>query len=206
MSESTVNAYNRQAKEYESKWKKYLEHTHDGFLHRIKTDADDRILDVSGGTGLLARQLIDRGYAFDHLVVNDPSDEMLAVARDRLSDHPNISFANKKAEELPYDENHFDRIFCLNSFHFYINQQHVLNRFHRIIKPGGNLYLLDWNRSGFFTFVNRMIQWSSNEFIDTRSLAELRRMIRKSGFTLQNSESWSWRYWKFLFIEAEKSY
>lgn len=204
MSESTIKVYNRQAKDYESKWKKYLAHTHEAFLKRIETEPQDNLLDVSGGSGLLARQLIDREYPFDHFVVNDPADEMLAVARDRLSDSK-ISFTNNKAEELPYDEEHFDRIFCLNSFHFYQKQQQVLNRFHRILKPGGKLYLLDWNRSGFFTVVNRVIRWSSNEFIDTRSLAELLRMIRKSGFVLQDSESWSWRYWKFLFIEAEKS-
>lgn len=205
MSESTIQSYNQQANEYESRWKKYLAHTHHAFLSRIETDAGDKVIDISGGTGLLVRKLIDRDFPFEQAVVNDPSEEMLNVARNRLSDHPNITFTNNRAEELPYEEDHFDRIFCLNAFHFYQNQQHVLNRLHRILKPGGKLYLLDWNRSGFFTMVNKMIQWSSNEFIDTRSLAEIRRMIRKSGFLLQNSEDWSWRYWKFLYIEAEKS-
>ncbi|SMO95222.1 class I SAM-dependent methyltransferase [Fodinibius sediminis] len=114
MSEQTISAYNRQAASYEAKWKNYLVHTHEAFLRRFKTTDGDTILDVSGGTGLLAKMLVDGNYAFKHLVINDPSEKMLAIARDRLSDEERISFSNDWAEEISVKSNQFDRIFCLN--------------------------------------------------------------------------------------------
>lgn len=204
MTNTTINAYNNQAKEYESKWEKYLTHTHEAFLHRIETNPDDRIIDVSGGTGLLARQLIDHEYPFEHLIINDPSDQMLAIARERFSGNPGISFNSEKIEHFSYDKNYFDRILCLSSFHFYKNQQQVLDHFYDILKPGGRCYLLDWNRSGFFRIVNQLIKWYSSEYIDTRSLPELKEMFRSSGFEIHTSDQWSWSYWKFLFIEGYK--
>ena len=204
MSEQTISAYNRQAAAYEAKWKSYLNHTHEAFLCRIKTTADDTILDVSGGTGLLAKMLIDRNYAFKHLVVNDPSEKMLAIARDRLSDKPNIRFSNNRAEAISFKANQFDRIFCLNSFHYYTNQPEVLDRLHTMLTPGGRLYILDWNRSGLFTIANKILTWVSSEHIDTRSLPEMNQMANESGFKLNNQDSWSWRYWTFFFVEAHK--
>lgn len=204
MSEQTISAYNRQAASYEAKWKSYLVHTHEAFLRRIKTTTGDTILDVSGGTGLLAEMLIDRNYAFKHLVVNDPSGKMLAIARDRLSDKEKISFSNDRAEEISFKSNQFDRIFCLNSFHFYTNQPKVLDRLNIMLKSGGRLYILDWNRSGFFIIVNKIIRWMSFEHIDTRSLPEMNQMVNESGFRLNNQESWSWRYWTFFFMEVGK--
>jgi ubiquinone/menaquinone biosynthesis C-methylase UbiE len=204
LSEPTINIYNRQAKEYESKWGKYLAHTHEAFLRRIETEVDDRILDVSGGTGLLAKQLIDRDYSFEHLIINGPSDQMLAIARDRFSDNPKIGFTNKKVEQIWHENDYFDRIFCLNSFHYYAHQQQVLDRFYDMLKPEGKFYLLDWNRSGFFRLINQFIQWSSSEYIDTRSLAEFREMFCSSGFEVHASDEWTWWYWIFLFFEGYK--
>ena len=191
MTEQTISAYNRQAASYEAKWKNYLAHTHEVFLRRIKTTDGDTILDVSGGTGLLAKMLTDRNYAFKHLVINDPSEKMLAVSRDRLSDTSNISFSNDRAEEVSFKTNQFDRIFCLNSFHFYTNQPQVLERFNSMLTHGGRLFILDWNRSGFFAIVNRILKWSTSEHIETRSLTEMNKMLGKSGFEIGNKDSWS---------------
>lgn len=204
MSESTINAYNLQARGYEGKWNKYLEHTHGRFLERIKIRKGDQLMDLSGGTGLLAQELIEQGCPFGHLVLNDPSEQMLAIAQKRLGDYSDVSFTNFLAEDLPFEKNRFDRIFCLNAFHFYPRQQKVLDHLYSILKPGGTLYLLDWNREGIFCMVNKMIEWFSSEYINTRSSNELRKMVGASGFEISSLEKWSWRYWRFLFLEACK--
>jgi len=203
--EKTVASYNNQAFKYETKWKNYLIHTHEAFLRRIKTTGGDTILDTSGGTGLLAKLLIEQGSPFEHLIVNDPSEKMLAIARDRLSDESSISFSNYRAEKLSYKANKFDRIFCLNSFHFYMNQPEVLERFNTMLTPGGRLYILDWDRSGFFVIVNQLLKWITSEHIESRSLPEMTQILGKSGFEIDNEDSWNWRYWKFFFVEAHKS-
>jgi len=204
LSEQTISVYNRQAAAYEAKWKSYLAHTHEAFLRRIKKNADDIILDASGGTGLLAKMLIDRNYTFKHLVINDPSEKMLAIAHDRLSDKSNIRFSNNRAEAISFKANQFDRIFCLNSFHFYTNQPRVLERFNTMLTPGGRLYILDWNRAGVFAIVNKILTWMSSEHIDTRSLPEMIQLLDTSEFKIIRNDSWSGRYWTFFFVEAHK--
>jgi ubiquinone/menaquinone biosynthesis C-methylase UbiE len=204
LADSTINRYNLKAEKYEQWWHKYLDHTHRMLLKHIKLDPSDVILDPSGGTGLLAQKLIDQNYSFEELVINDPSDEMLAIARQRFSDKPTISFNNLKVQDLSYPQNYFSKIICLNSFHFYEQQEQVLNQFHKLLKPDGKLYILDWNREGFFRIVNTLIRWSNSEFINTRSLLELRQMMSNNRFTIQTSHSWNWQYWKLMFVEGIK--
>lgn len=205
MTNSTIKRYNRNAQKYEKKWKKYLNHTHAALLERIDINHTDKILDASGGTGLLVRQILKQGYSFDEFCINDPSKQMLAIARRRFSDHENIRFSNDKVQQLSHPANYFDTVICLNAFHFYDEQQQVLNQFYKILKPGGKLYILDWNHDGFFRIVNQFIKWTSSEYIATRSLGELQKMVRQSGFELSTSDSWNWRYWQFLFLKAYKA-
>lgn len=202
--DQTIRGYDKRASSYERKWQAYLKHTHEAFLARIETARDDTILDISGGTGMLAKLLIERDYSFRHLVINDPSGGMLDIARRRLSSEPKILFSNYRAEEISYKANYFDRIFCLNSFHFYTRQRLILDRCYTMLKPGGTLCILDWNRTGFFSIINALIKWSASEYIDTRSLAECKSMFQKSGFAIDKTDNWSWRFWKFFFTEAEK--
>jgi ubiquinone/menaquinone biosynthesis C-methylase UbiE len=204
LADSTITRYNRKAKKYEQKWRRYLDHTHQVLLNHIELDASDIVLDSSGGTGLLAKKLTAHNYAFEHLVINDPSDQMLAIARQRLSGNSTISFENHKVQDFSYPQNYFTKIICLNSFHFYKKQDQVLNQFYKLLKPGGKLYILDWNREGFFRIINTLIRWSSSEYINTRSLSELQQMMTDSEFNIKTTRSWNWHYWKLLFIEGVK--
>ncbi|MBN2732267.1 MAG: class I SAM-dependent methyltransferase [Balneolaceae bacterium] len=201
----TIRVYNNRASFYEAKWKAYLNHTHKAFLRDIETTENDIILDVSGGTGLLAKMMIDKNHPFKQLVINDPSAGMLDIARKRLSNESNINFTNYSAEDLSFEANHFDRILCLNSFHFYTEQEDFLKRCYTMLRPDGKLYLLDWNRVGFFRVVNKIIKWSTSAHIATRSLIEYEHMLRQGGFAINKTDNWNWRYWKFFFVEAEKT-
>lgn len=204
MADSTITRYNRKAKKYEQKWRNYLKHTHQKLIKHIEIDSSDIVLDASGGTGLLAKKLIDQNYTFEYFIVNDPSEEMLSIARKRLSDKPIISFKNQRVQNLSYPQNYFSKIICLNSFHFYEKQDQVINQFYKLLKPGGKLYILDWNREGFFKFINTLMRWSSPEYINARSLRELQQMMSDREFNIQASRSWTWRYWKFMFVEGTK--
>lgn len=198
-------AFNRKAAQYEHKWANYLTHTHGFLLNKIETSPEDRILDVSSGTGLLAHEMIDKNLPFKKLVLNDPSPKMQKFARERVGDHPHISFSKDTAEKLGFEESHFDTIICLNAFHFYTEQETVLNQFKRLLKTGGTLYMLDWNRSGYFRIVNRIIKWFTAENITTCSLVEIRNMLKACSFHIPDFKSWNWRYWKFFYIKAENS-
>jgi ubiquinone/menaquinone biosynthesis C-methylase UbiE len=204
LSESTIQKYDQTAGEYEKKWKRYLDHTHEKFLSKIETKPEDWILDLSGGTGLLAKELVERQLPFRRLVINDPSEGMINIAKNRLPKDERLSFTKFRADRIPFEKNSFDRVFCLNAFHFYHDHQQTLDLLHLTLKPGGYLYLLDWNRSGLFRFMNTIINLLTSAYIDTRSLPELEEMLEKSGFCVKQTDSWNWWYWKFLFVKAHK--
>jgi ubiquinone/menaquinone biosynthesis C-methylase UbiE len=201
----TLRSYNRQAYHYEKRWEPYLSHTHHEFLQRIKIHDGDKILDPSCGTGLLASELTKNRFPFEKLHLNDLSDKMVAIARERLTDADNITYSQLPADRIAQLNQTFDQIFCLNAFHHYENQQQVLNGFNKLLDQGGKVSILDWNRVGLFRPVNSIIKRFAPEHIDTRSDREMTALLTNAGFRISKTESWAYRYWRFYFIEGIKA-
>lgn len=160
-------------------------------------------MDASAGTGLLAEKILGEFGSIKRFVLNDPAENMLRNAKKRLSDYSDIEFTNSFCEELDFPKQCFDKILCLNSFHYYVDQTLILDQFQKFLKPGGELYILDWNRKGFFKIVNRLIDLFSPENINTRTLEELEDGLIEAGFSTVKKEEWNYRWWKFYFVISE---
>ncbi len=173
-------------------------------MRHLKLNHHDEILDLSAGTGILAEEIALRFGPLKRLVLNDPSKQMLEEAKYRMRYAKNVGFTSYFAEELAFDENTFSTVICLNAFHYYTDQPAVLEQLLRILKPGGTLYLLDWNRKGFFIFVNAIIKLWSKEHIHTRSFDELKDLITEQGFILRKHKEWRFRWWNFCFLKCSK--
>ena len=79
------------------RWRRFL-------VSRLDVHADERVLDVATGTGLVAREIVRR---FGCSVVGvDQSPEMLAVARERTRDLP-VELVEGRAEALPFADGEF---------------------------------------------------------------------------------------------------
>jgi 2-polyprenyl-3-methyl-5-hydroxy-6-metoxy-1,4-benzoquinol methylase len=200
----TQTSYNLQASSYEKRWKDYLTHTHREFLQRVEVNEDDRILDVSCGTGLLAEELVSANAPFSELVLNDISHEMISIAKKRLNNLPNVSYSEFPAGQIQKMNKTFDLIICLNAFHHYEHQTQVVQNFHGLLASGGKVCILDWNRIGLFRPVNSIIKRFSSEHIDTRSEIEVKELLTETGFQIKVMHSWAFRYWRFYFFEAVK--
>lgn len=204
MKSKTQTSYDKQASDYDRRWKAYLEHTHREFLLRVLIHKNDDLLDTSCGTGLLARSLAERGAPYGKLVLNDFSAGMISIARQRMTGYQNVWFTHYPADKLHELQAPFDLVLCLNSFHYYENQQKVLQNIFDLLKPGGRLCLLDWNRAGLFRAVNFFLRFITKEELRTRSHFEMKRMLEKAGFRVNVLDTWAYRYWRFFFIEAVK--
>jgi ubiquinone/menaquinone biosynthesis C-methylase UbiE len=200
----THRSYNRQAHNYEKRWHSYLTHTHDKFLSRVTVKEGDRLLDTSCGTGLLASELIENQLPFGSLHLNDISDNMIAIAKDRLPNKAHIHYSQLPADQLDQLNETFDQIFCLNAFHHYENQVKVVHNFYQLLRKGGRAVILDWNRVGLFRPINRIIKKAVPEIINTRSEKEMTLLLSDAGFRILKQESWAYRFWRFYFIEGVK--
>jgi ubiquinone/menaquinone biosynthesis C-methylase UbiE len=200
---NTAEYYNKQSHKYERIYSSYLFHTHQKLLDRISIKPGESILDCSAGTGMLAEQLINN-FDIGELHLNDPANEMLDVAREGLANkNQHIAYTNYFAEEL--DQllpKTFDHLICLNSFHYYVDQPKVVSNFQKLLKPGGALWLLDWNRTGFFVINSKLIDWFSPMNINTRTINEMEALLNTHTFSVDEKATWSFRLWNFFYLKA----
>jgi len=94
------------------------------------------VLEVGCGTGYWLQALKRQGYDVTGL---DPSSNMLRIAR-RKSRQP--SFIQACAEAIPCCQTFFDRVFCINSFHHFVDKRRFLTEAHRILRPGGGIMIV----------------------------------------------------------------
>jgi demethylmenaquinone methyltransferase/2-methoxy-6-polyprenyl-1,4-benzoquinol methylase len=113
---------------------------------RIQANADDRILDVATGTGLVARALVERyGCA---VVGVDQSADMLSGARRALSRRPDlasrIELRQGQAESLPFADEEFDHLTFTYLLRYVDDPAATLGELARVVKPGGRIAALDF--------------------------------------------------------------
>lgn len=160
------------------------------------------VLDLSAGTGILAERLLESFGRPSRFVLNDPADRMLEVARDRLQHFPDIEYSSHFAENLDRLKGSFDHIICLNSFHYFVDQPIVMDHIRVLMKPGGTLWLQDWNRKGFFRITVRLIDLLSPEHINTRNLTEMETLFDQRNFSIEEEKMWRFRWWNFFFLKG----
>jgi SAM-dependent methyltransferase len=144
-----------------------------------------RVLDVGCGTGTLVT-LIKRLHPDVEVVGLDPDLRALARARrkaERAS--ARIQFDQGFADELPYPEASFDRVFSSLMFHHLgrDEKESMLREVRRILRPGGFLCLLDFGgpESGAGGFLARLLH-SNHQFRDN-SEDRILGFMSRAGFT-----------------------
>jgi SAM-dependent methyltransferase len=98
-----------------------------------------RLLDVACGTGVAAREGVQRGA---DVVGLDRNPDMLAVAR-RFA--PEIAWREGLAESLPFEEDGFDAVTCQFGLMFVDDRVRALAEMVRVLKPGGTLAVAVWD-------------------------------------------------------------
>jgi demethylmenaquinone methyltransferase/2-methoxy-6-polyprenyl-1,4-benzoquinol methylase len=108
-----------------------------------------RVLDVAGGTGDLARAFAGRVGERGLVVLADINAAMLGRGRERLVEHGvvgNTEYVQADAECLPFPDNHFD---CISIGFGLRNVTHIdraLASMQRVLAPGGRLLVLEFSR------------------------------------------------------------
>ena len=128
----------------------------------------------------------------------DFSREMIGFARkyaQKFGYSVNLSLAD--VTRLPYQEETFDRVISVATYHHLKSEQQpvALNELKRVLKPGGEAFITVWNHwQPRFWFRGREVNvpWRTGDKILQRyyylfSYPELKKMVKKSGFTVIKS-------------------
>jgi demethylmenaquinone methyltransferase / 2-methoxy-6-polyprenyl-1,4-benzoquinol methylase len=113
-------------------WRRFL-------VSRLPRDGG-HVLDVATGTGLVAAELVRRGYRVTAL---DQSPEMLGVARRRFR-AGDVELVEGSAESLPFEDGAFDHLTVTYLLRYVDEPGATLSELARVIRKGGSLASLEF--------------------------------------------------------------
>jgi ubiquinone/menaquinone biosynthesis C-methylase UbiE/predicted RNA-binding Zn-ribbon protein involved in translation (DUF1610 family) len=106
------------------------------------------VLDVATGTARLPLTLTDQRFFTGTIIGLDFSRKMLAMASEKIAPRKDrISLVHQNAQFLPFDDNTFDLVTCLEALEFMPDTDAVIREIVRVAKPNATILLT--NRKGF---------------------------------------------------------
>ena len=148
-------------------------------LWRITGRAAPLILDVATGTGRLPVYLLGEATFNGRVMGLDASARMLAYAQSKLQHYRHrVSLVQQTSSDLPFPDDLFDAVTCLEALEFFPNDTLALQEMIRVLRPGG--VLLVTRRRGWEakTFIGRYRDRDKFEsYLSTLGLAEVETLL-----------------------------
>ncbi len=138
-----------------------------------------KIADIGCGTGIVSRQLVERGAK---LVGVDIDSEMLEVARGHYNNE--IEYIEAAAEKLPLIDQYFDAVTAFSSFHWFTNDQAMLEM-KRILKPDGLIFVTNRNLDPEFHsgYINVLKPYMTEEYKNIKARFDPMTLLKTAGFS-----------------------
>jgi tRNA (cmo5U34)-methyltransferase len=117
----------------------YYDLIHNETLNFVKAYIRDpqKWLDTGCGTGTFGVKVME-DFNLDELVLSDPSEEMLSIAKNKIS-KSNVKFICSDTISLDKIDNDFDVITAIQSHHYLskIDRYDATDKCYRLLKPSG---------------------------------------------------------------------
>lgn len=161
--------FNRQAAQYDQNTSVYYSGpakcSGEDAIRKLLAHPYQTLLDVGCGTGWLLNRLARVHPAEYHGL--DVSENMLAVA-----------------DQLPYADNFFDVVTCIQSFHHYPDPDRAMREVLRVLKPGGLYLLSDTGVGGLAGWIDNHIlfRFLNSGDCHVESRRGIARRMAKNGF------------------------
>lgn len=140
------------------------------------------VLDVAAGTGRVARFLL-ADERFDGAIISvEPAAKMLAHARSKTPPVGN-QFIRGVAHPLPFPDDLFDLVTCLETLEFLPSDEAALKEMWRVLQPGGAL------------LTTRRCNWEAPFFLHRfRTKANLTHLLERLGYVQPHIYPWQSNY------------
>ena len=140
-------------------------------------EAEDlTVIDVGSGTGFTTEGIVRRVPARNVTCVDQSPHQMrFAKKKSVLGD---CAFVLGDAENLPFDDDHFDRYVSAGSIEYWPDPQRGLNEAYRVIKPGGWALMI-----GPLEPVNPVSKFAANTWMLFPPEEDYFRYMEDAGFT-----------------------
>lgn len=106
-------------------------------LPLLNFKADDILLDIACGTGIFVQALKEENKNVKITGI-DFAQNMITKA---IKKFPEIDFIAADVEKMPFSDNSFDKVICLNAFPHFENKNKAIREIARVLKKNG-LFIL----------------------------------------------------------------
>jgi SAM-dependent methyltransferase len=184
----STSQHNEQLREEFDRWAaggkgESMEHDHwpiaKPALELMQIAPTDSIFDVGCGAGWLSRILAKR-VPRGRVLGMDISDEMINHAREASVHQANLSFIVGTVDEIPREQNSFDRIITVESSYYWPDPAKGLRELYRVAAEGGSAWtLINYYRDNPYCH-----QWGAKLAVPTHLLSaeEWKKLFRDAGF------------------------
>jgi ubiquinone/menaquinone biosynthesis C-methylase UbiE len=158
---------------------------HDAVLGQVERRGVRRVLDVGCGTGLLLARLRRRapearsvGCDFSH-----------GMLRQAATHQPKAPWVQGDALRLPFAAHSFDAVVSTESFHWFPDPEAALAEFHRVLEPGGRVFIALVNPP--FEAISQVARSASEllgEPLDWPTRSRMRRRLEAAGFRVERQQ------------------
>ncbi len=158
------------------------------FLAALGDQPEPLVLDVASGTARVPLLLLAEPAYHGRVVALDAAARMLAQAQAKLAQLPEdrrgrTMLVQQVAGALPFADNQFDAVSCLEALEFFPSDLAALQEMARVLKPGG------------FLMTSRRIGLEGRLFFGRyRSAADLEAELGGLGFSGVRSHVWQLNY------------
>ena len=160
----------------------YLRRAQAALIAILDVKENMNLLDIGCGTGWAigqAAQVVNEQGEFYGV---DLSPKMIDKAKENFSDKNNFHFIEANSESIPLDDNMFDVIICTNSFHHYLHPDKAMKEIHRLLKPGGKIYILDPTADTLLIkLVDKIIKMVESAHVKMYSTKEFKQLMLNAG-------------------------
>jgi ubiquinone/menaquinone biosynthesis C-methylase UbiE len=174
-----ITNYANQLARFNRRFKKYL-----SLINQYKPEGN--LLDAGCGTGFFLKYVKERSH-FKPFGM-EPNEELRKIAKINTRS----SIVNGTLDKMPYKDNFFDVVTCLDVLEHSIRLNKNVSELKRVLKPGGLLLLQVPNYKSFMAIItgDKWDWWSVPDHILHFSFEFITQYMQKMGFTLVKSFSY----------------
>ncbi len=189
MTEAQVRQqYDHLASVYDQRWNWYVTHTLSFLKTWVNLSISDSVLDIACGTGEFERMVLSENPT-QQMVGIDISEEMVAIAHQKLHSYANVSFQVSSAAALPFPGQSFDVIVSASAFHYFDDPVAALTEIKRVLKPSGKVVILDWCKDFWLCrILDIVLRWTDPAHRQCYTQQEFHNFLTSSGFNIDASK------------------